>query len=89
MYWAGGSGSCICRASSHQWGAPCVVGIVVEGGFPNFRRFLSPPHTPAGFGIERSLMLMIKWDLGFSSWPFFVQLVIYLLKICECGSIKF
>lgn len=62
---------------SQQWGALCV-GIVV-GRCPNFRRFLSPPpHTPAGFGLERSLMLMIKWDLGFFGGLFFVQLVIYL-----------
>lgn len=53
------------QVPSLQWGAPCVLGIVV-GGFPNFRRFLSLPHTPAGLGLERSLMLMIKWDLGFS-----------------------
>lgn len=59
------------QVSSQQWGAPCGVGIGV-GGYPNFTRFLSPPHTPAGLGLERSLILMIKWDLGFYWWPFFV-----------------
>lgn len=85
--WAGGSESFICRPSVIPTVGSLLCCWVAVGGCPNFKRFLSPPHTPAGFGLERSLMLMIKWDLGFLGGLFlfnwlFIYLFIFKQQMC-------